>query len=163
MSATANTTIEVPDVYAKRLEDLAEQKGVSESHLVTKALDILFSLAESPPEDDHRDWQSMGMARFEQDWEYEEDAVYDDWRTHYGVARGLCVGAVPVQRPERRQGSACSDSRQGRIPGRGTRNLGRLSNLPTIRRRSGPGCCSQGLGGLRPPQALCLQASDRRD
>ena len=27
----------------------------------------------------------LGMRRLEEEWDNPEDAIYDDWRTHYGV------------------------------------------------------------------------------
>lgn len=35
--------------------------------------------------DEEVDWQELGLAAFEKDWDNEEDAIYDNWRTHYGV------------------------------------------------------------------------------
>ncbi|MEZ4662796.1 MAG: hypothetical protein R2911_35045 [Caldilineaceae bacterium] len=35
--------------------------------------------------DDEEDWQTLSLATYEKDWDNEEDAIYDDWRTHYGV------------------------------------------------------------------------------
>ena len=34
---------------------------------------------------DEEDWQQLGLAAFEKEWDNEEDAIYDDWRTIYGV------------------------------------------------------------------------------
>jgi hypothetical protein len=28
---------------------------------------------------------ALGMRRLEEEWDNPEDAIYDDWRTHYGV------------------------------------------------------------------------------
>lgn len=35
--------------------------------------------------DEEADWQQLSLAAFEAEWDNEEDAIYDDWRTHYGV------------------------------------------------------------------------------
>jgi len=35
--------------------------------------------------DDNEDWQQLGLVAFEKEWDNEEDAIYDDWRTIYGV------------------------------------------------------------------------------
>ncbi|MEZ4728663.1 MAG: hypothetical protein R3E79_16130 [Caldilineaceae bacterium] len=35
--------------------------------------------------DDEVDWQELSLSAFEKDWDNEEDAIYDNWRTHYGV------------------------------------------------------------------------------
>lgn len=34
--------------------------------------------------DEEVDWQELSLAAFEKDWDNEEDAIYDNWRTHYG-------------------------------------------------------------------------------
>lgn len=38
--------------------------------------------------DDETDWQELGLTAFEKEWDNEEDAIYDDWRTHYGIPAG---------------------------------------------------------------------------
>jgi len=35
--------------------------------------------------DDEEDWQQLSLSAFEKDWDNEEDAIYDDWRTLHGV------------------------------------------------------------------------------
>lgn len=35
--------------------------------------------------EDEADWHQMSLATFEQDWDNEEDAIYDHWRELYGV------------------------------------------------------------------------------
>ncbi len=35
--------------------------------------------------DEEKDWQALGLSAFEVDWDNDEDAIYDNWRTHYGV------------------------------------------------------------------------------
>ena len=35
--------------------------------------------------DEEADWQQLSLSTFAEDWDNEEDAIYDDWRTHYGV------------------------------------------------------------------------------
>ena len=34
------------------------------------------------------DWQSLGLKAFEAEWDNPSDAIYDDWRTLYGVPAG---------------------------------------------------------------------------
>lgn len=34
------------------------------------------------------DWSAMSLAAFEKDWDNPEDAIYDNWRDHYGVPAG---------------------------------------------------------------------------
>ncbi len=36
--------------------------------------------------DEETDWQQLGLASFEKDWDNEEDAIYDNWRELYGVS-----------------------------------------------------------------------------
>ena len=36
--------------------------------------------------DDEEDWQALSLSAFAKDWDNEEDAIYDDWRTLYGVS-----------------------------------------------------------------------------
>lgn len=36
--------------------------------------------------DEEADWQQLGLAAFEKDWDNEEDAIYDNWRERYGVS-----------------------------------------------------------------------------
>lgn len=35
--------------------------------------------------DDEADWQALSLSAFEKEWDNEEDAIYNDWRVHYGV------------------------------------------------------------------------------
>ena len=35
--------------------------------------------------DEEKDWQALGLSAFGADWDNDEDAIYDNWRTHYGV------------------------------------------------------------------------------
>ena len=35
--------------------------------------------------DEEADWQQLRLAAFEAEWDNKEDAIYDDWRTHYSV------------------------------------------------------------------------------
>lgn len=35
--------------------------------------------------DDEVEWRELSLSAFEKDWDNEEDAIYDHWRTHYGV------------------------------------------------------------------------------
>jgi hypothetical protein len=33
---------------------------------------------------EEEDWSELGKARLEQEWDNPQDAIYDDWKTHYG-------------------------------------------------------------------------------
>jgi hypothetical protein len=35
--------------------------------------------------DEEADWQQLSLSTFEEDWDNEEDAIYDNWRIHDGV------------------------------------------------------------------------------
>ena len=86
MSAIVTKQVHLPADCAERLERLAQGRGMSEDALLEKALSLLFQLAEATDEaDDPRAWQALGLSAFERDWDNEEDAIYDDWRKHYGV------------------------------------------------------------------------------
>ncbi len=32
------------------------------------------------------DWMALGLKSFQQDWDNADDAIYDEWREHYGIA-----------------------------------------------------------------------------
>jgi hypothetical protein len=34
------------------------------------------------------DWDELGLASFQRDWDNDDDAIYDHWREHYGVTEG---------------------------------------------------------------------------
>jgi hypothetical protein len=34
------------------------------------------------------DWQRLGLAAFEREWDNPDDAIYDNWRELYGVSAG---------------------------------------------------------------------------
>lgn len=36
--------------------------------------------------DEEEDWQQLSLSAFEQEWDNEEDAIYDNWRAIYGVS-----------------------------------------------------------------------------
>jgi hypothetical protein len=40
---------------------------------------------QSPAADEAEDWRVTGMARLEEEWDNPKDAIYDNWRTLYGV------------------------------------------------------------------------------
>jgi len=35
------------------------------------------------------DWSALGLRSFKEDWDNPEDAVYDNWRKHYGTAHTI--------------------------------------------------------------------------
>lgn len=36
-------------------------------------------------ETESKEWHEVGMSRLEEEWNNEQDAAYDDWRSLYGV------------------------------------------------------------------------------
>ena len=40
-------------------------------------------IAESDREKE--EWSQLGMSRLEEAWDNPQDAIYDDWKKHYGV------------------------------------------------------------------------------
>jgi hypothetical protein len=74
---------------SRRLRRLAKARRVTESEIVEKALSMFFSLAAFFEEDDEREpWRAMSERSFERVWDNDQDAVYDHWRTLYGVSEG---------------------------------------------------------------------------
>lgn len=39
--------------------------------------------------DEEKDWQRLSLSAFEQEWDNEEDAIYDNWRELYDRSGGL--------------------------------------------------------------------------
>lgn len=42
-------------------------------------------LSEASPEAEAETWSGIGMSRLEEEWDNPADAIYDDWKTLYGV------------------------------------------------------------------------------
>jgi hypothetical protein len=40
---------------------------------------------DATPETADEEWHELGMSRLEEEWDNDQDAVYDDWRRLYGV------------------------------------------------------------------------------
>lgn len=69
---------------AKQLTALAERQGVGADILLSRAIEAFLASAENESRD-RDDWLTLGLTAFQRDWDNPEDAVYDEWRTHYGV------------------------------------------------------------------------------
>jgi len=79
----------LPADQVRRLKSLAETRQVSESRVVEKALDILFSLADVIDQDlDRQTWYCLSEPSLLRVWDNDPDAVYDSWRDLYGVPEG---------------------------------------------------------------------------
>jgi hypothetical protein len=69
---------------AERLAVAAAEQGLSVTAWLQAALEHL--LAESETERAAlEDWQALGLAAFEAEWDNPDDAIYDNWRQAYGV------------------------------------------------------------------------------
>ena len=68
-----------------RLFEAARQLQAKERLVLARLL--LDSILDTELEAE-ADWSAMGLAAFEKDWDNPEDAIYDNWRAHYGVPAG---------------------------------------------------------------------------
>ena len=84
-----DTHIRLSEQRAFMLNRLAKSRGVSEEHIVEKALDILFSLTDLLDEQTQRQgWSLLSEASLERVWDNEADGAYDNWREMYGLPAG---------------------------------------------------------------------------
>lgn len=77
---TVANFVTTPDMAA--VLTAAARLSLTERLLVARWLLDSVLLKEA---DDEADWQHLGLSAFEQEWDNEEDAIYDDWRAIYGV------------------------------------------------------------------------------
>jgi predicted transcriptional regulator len=82
--AIVEKTVHIPAEMAERLNQIAQAEHISENELITKALDMFFSLADDASLD-RRDWTISSEGAFSKVWDNEDDARYDRWREIYGV------------------------------------------------------------------------------
>jgi hypothetical protein len=87
---TARSTVErrfqISPERASWLSSVAQTRGVGESQIVEKALDILSSLTDLFEESAERQrWSLLSEASLQRVWDNEADAAYDNWRELYGV------------------------------------------------------------------------------
>ena len=73
--------------------ELVKRLNRRERLLLAKRLldSIVDAAAEAGAETDGNEesaWQLMSLSAFEAEWDNPEDAIYDDWRAHYGVSEG---------------------------------------------------------------------------
>ncbi|MBI3959176.1 MAG: hypothetical protein HY328_10225 [Chloroflexi bacterium] len=64
---------------------IAQVFSTSERVLLAK---LLLDSVIHEQEQDEADWQQMGLAFFEKDWDNPDDAIYDNWRELYEVQAG---------------------------------------------------------------------------
>lgn len=70
---------------AARVSALATREGITTDELLHRAIEAFLAIIVENENLDQNDWQGLGLAAFERDWNNSEDAVYDEWRKHYGV------------------------------------------------------------------------------
>lgn len=46
---------------------------------------LLLESVLSDARHEEADWMALGLAAFQREWDNDEDAIYDDWKEHYGV------------------------------------------------------------------------------
>ena len=90
---TARSTVErrihLSPECARWLSSVARTRGVGESQIVEKALDILSSLTDLFEEGaERRGWSLLSEASMQRVWDNEADAAYDNWRKLCGVPVG---------------------------------------------------------------------------
>lgn len=84
--ATIERTVQLPRRHANRLRAIAQQRHLSEDQVVTKALDLLFTLADVfEPDTVREDWPTLSEESLARVWENKQDGAYDNWRELYGV------------------------------------------------------------------------------
>ena len=77
---TVANLVATPQV--KQILSVADRLNTAERLFVARwLLDSLLT----KEVDDTEDWQQLGLSSFEKEWDNEEDAIYDNWRTHYDV------------------------------------------------------------------------------
>ena len=67
---------------------VTEILGTVKSFSVGERLVLAKLLLDSLWVDEYADdveWGQMSLVAFEQEWDNPDDAIYDDWRAHYGV------------------------------------------------------------------------------
>ena len=77
-----------PTGISPKLADVIEEsKHLTQTERLLLARTLLDSiLADEALEE--MDWMALGLTEFQKEWDNEDDAIYDDWRAHYGVKEG---------------------------------------------------------------------------
>lgn len=78
-------TVDVHKVVSEKVSEiLKESRQFPPVERLTLAKLLLESvLAEEL--DAGAEWSALGLEAFQREWDNEEDAIYDNWREHYGV------------------------------------------------------------------------------
>ena len=61
-----------------------EVKGLTAMERLALAKLLLESVLVAEPSEEI-EWSAMGLEAFQKDWDNAEDAIYDNWRGHYGI------------------------------------------------------------------------------
>jgi len=59
-------------------------RGLTAMERLALARLLLESVLAGEPGEE-TDWSAMGLEAFQKDWDNAEDAIYDDWKVHYGI------------------------------------------------------------------------------
>ena len=84
-TASINIRITLAGDEAQQLGSLARRHGLTTTELVQRMVEALLRLEANEEQAAHTDWQHQAMECFCEGWDNSEDAIYDDWRAHYGV------------------------------------------------------------------------------
>ena len=67
----------IVEIY-KKVEQLTNTERLTLAKL------LLESVLPGEPEDE-AEWVAMSPSSFQRDWDNAEDAIYDNWKEHYGI------------------------------------------------------------------------------
>ena len=69
-----------------RIKGRYRNQAVELDHPLNLADGTEVEVVISPAGEEHQEgWAELGMNRVEEEWDNPEDAIYDDWKTLYGV------------------------------------------------------------------------------
>jgi len=85
MSTLVDRVVHLSEERARKLEQIAQAGGTTEDALIERALDLLF---DSTVAEERAAWAALSQPALQRVWDNDADAVYDDWRTLYGIPTG---------------------------------------------------------------------------
>jgi hypothetical protein len=78
----------LPSTISPKLAAVIEEsKRLTQTERLVLARTLLDSIL-SDEALEEIDWNELGLASFQRDWDNDDDAIYDHWREHYGVTEG---------------------------------------------------------------------------
>ncbi len=78
----------LPSTISPKLAAVIEEsKRLTQTERLVLARTLLDSIL-SDEAMEEIDWDELGLASFQRDWDNDDDAIYDHWREHYGVTEG---------------------------------------------------------------------------